>query len=79
MPPITYIHLVAHLVIIVLVFTALILLIVLIVIFHVVGSNLGVVDDLATGAATTLDDVALVNGITVGLALIVILCCRLVK
>ena len=73
-------RLVAHLVVIVcLVLAALVLLVVLVVILHIVGGNLGVVDDLATGAATTLNDIALVNGVTVGLALLFIICCRLVK
>lgn len=73
-------RLVAHLVIVVLVlvFAALILLVVVFVILHVVGGDLGVVNHLATGTATTLDDVALVNGVAVALVVFLVICVPLV-
>jgi cell division septal protein FtsQ len=73
----TYVHrLIAHLVIVilVLVLTALVLLVVLLIIFHVVCSNLGVINDLSTCASAALDDVVLVDGVTVVLALVFVIC-----
>jgi hypothetical protein len=57
--------LVAHLVIIVglVVFAALVFLIIILVILHLIGGDLGVVNDLAACASATLDDVALVDGV----------------
>lgn len=57
--------LVAHLIIIVglVVLTALVFLVILLVILHLIGGDLGVVNDLAACASATLDDVALVDGV----------------
>lgn len=73
--------LVAHLVIVVLVLvlTALVLFVIVLIVLHVVGRDLGVVNDLAAGATTTLDDVALVDGVTVALAVFLVLCGPLVQ
>lgn len=67
-------RLIAHLVVIVLVLVlaALVFLVIFVVVLHVVGGNLGVVNDLAACATTALDDVALIDGVTVGF--LVILC-----
>lgn len=66
-------RLVAHLVIVVLVLLlVLVLLVILLIVFHVVDGNFGVVNDLAACAATTLDNVALVDGVGVVRVLIFI-------
>jgi len=68
-------RLVAHLVVVILilVLAALVLLIIVLVIFHVVGGNLGVVNDLAACASATLDDVGAGDGVTVVLALVFVI------
>jgi hypothetical protein len=75
----TYIRLIAHLVVVILVLVLadLVLLVVVLVIFHVVRGNLGVINDLSACASATLDDVAAVNRVAV--ALIFVFCWGLVR